>query len=80
MMGLRFGFLVYYNIPQSSEELRSEVMMAIQQKRITPPPSDDGFDMYGPSIYVVTEQYIKPTTQGTHFSLGSQKAPGWPGL
>ncbi|CAE7889342.1 unnamed protein product, partial [Symbiodinium necroappetens] len=57
------------------KDLQSEVMTALQQKRITPPPSNGGFDRYGPSIYVVTEQYIKPTTQGTHFSWALKKHP-----
>ncbi|CAE7450254.1 unnamed protein product [Symbiodinium sp. CCMP2456] len=57
------------------EDFQSEVMVALRQKRITPPPSDGGFDSYGPSIYAVTEQYIKPTTQGKYFSWALKKHP-----
>ena len=43
--------------------LRQEVCSALRCGQIQPGPEDDASETYGPSIYTVNEQYIKPVTQ-----------------
>eukprot|EP00435_Cladocopium_sp_Y103_P057812 s529_g20.t1 len=43
--------------------LRQEVQSALRCGEIQPGPEDDVSEDYGPSIYTVNEQYIKPVTQ-----------------
>ena len=43
--------------------LRQEVLSALGRGEIQPGPDDDASEAYGPSIYTVTEQYIKPVTK-----------------
>ena len=42
--------------------LRHEVEDALRSGQISPQPDDDISEGYGPSIYTVNEQYIKPVT------------------
>ena len=42
--------------------LRQEVKTALGCGQIQPEPDEDVSEAYGPSIYTVTEQYIKPVT------------------
>ena len=43
--------------------LCQEVCSALRCGQILPGPEDDASEVYGPSIYTVNEQYIKPVTQ-----------------
>ena len=43
--------------------LCQEVCSALRCGQILPGPEDDASEAYGPSIYTVNEQYIKPVTQ-----------------
>ena len=43
--------------------LRQEVLSALSSGRIRPEPGEDASDSYGPSIYTVNEQYVKPVTR-----------------
>ncbi|CAL1163555.1 unnamed protein product [Cladocopium goreaui] len=43
--------------------LCQEVCSALRCGQIRPGPEDDASEVYGPSIYTVNEQYIKPVTQ-----------------
>ncbi|CAJ1435608.1 unnamed protein product [Effrenium voratum] len=43
--------------------LCQEVLSALGRGEIQPGPDDDASEAYGPSIYTVTEQYIKPVTK-----------------
>ncbi|CAL1136196.1 unnamed protein product [Cladocopium goreaui] len=43
--------------------LRQEIRSALRHGQIRPGPEDDASEAYGPSIYTVNEQYIKPVTR-----------------
>ena len=61
--------------------LCQEVCSALRCGQILPGPEDDASEVYGPSIYTVNEQYIKPVTQQAgKMSWALMRPSRWLGL
>ena len=68
-LGSLAGVIFFWKAPETNPRyqdlafLRREVCSALRCGQILPGAEDDASEAYGPSIYTVNEQYIKPVTQ-----------------